>query len=234
MTQRKMNKEKERRPSVDTITIPAALVPLIRGAAYRDLYDEIEEARSLAADLEREDFGSLEDFIALMVLMDGTRVLLDRLRWTAAGKQEAIEIDLPQYHPALHAALKAQLNADESSLETALKGEPGRPAAADRVEALRGLLREIGEVAPGATGERQGEEHVMFVLLRDTRQLSMGEEPRWWTVAEVEKELNGCHPEGIRYALDGLVAEDVAVRDGERVRASRCAVHIDRMGAICI
>jgi hypothetical protein len=221
-------------PSVDTITIPAALVPLVRGAAYWDLHGEIEEAHDLTADLERENPGSLEEFMALMALVDGTRALLDRLRWTAAGEQEAIEIDLHQYHPALHAALKAQLDADEGYLETTLEGEPGRPAAADRAETLRGLLNEIGEVAPGATGERQGEEHVMFVLLRDTRQLDAGEDARWWTVAEVENELDDCNPEGVRYALDGLVAEGVAVRDGERVRASRCAVHIDRMGAICI
>ncbi len=222
-------------PSVDVITIPAALVPLVRGVAHCELHNEIEEAHDLAAGLERENPGSLEEFMALMALVDGTRALLDRLRWTtAAGEQEAIEIDLHQYHPALHAALKAQLDADAGYLETTLEGEPGRPAAADRVVALRGLLNEIGEVAPGATGERQGEEHVMLVLLRDMRQLDAGEEARWWTVAEVENELDDCNPEGVRYALDGLVAEGVAVRDGERVRASRCAVHIDRIGAICI
>ncbi len=220
--------------SVDAITIPAALVRLVRGAVCRELHGEIEEAHDLAADLESERPGSLEEFVVLMVLVDGTRALLDRLGWAAAGKQEAIEIDVHQYHRALQAALKAQLNADESYLETTLEGQVGRPVATSRAEALRGLLDEMGEVATGATGERQGEEHVMFVLLRDTRQLAVDEEPRWWTVAEVEKELEGCDPGGVRYALDGLVAEGVAVRDGELVRASRCAVHIDRMGAICI
>ena len=57
---------------------------------------------------------------------------------------------------------------------------------------------------------------------------------RWRTVTALEKKLDDCDPEGIRYALDGLVAAGVAERDGERVRASRCVLHINRMGAIDI
>ena len=57
---------------------------------------------------------------------------------------------------------------------------------------------------------------------------------RWRTVAALEKKFDDCDPEGIRYAIGGLIAAGVAERDGERVRASRCALHINGMGAIGI
>ncbi len=82
--------------------------------------------------------------------------------------------------------------------------------------------------------ERPGERLILLLLLPGAPQLAAGEDARWWTVAEIEAELGDCDPEGVRYAIDGLVAEEVAARDGERVRASRCALHINRMGAICV
>ncbi len=91
--------------------------------------------------------------------------------------------------------------------------------------------------------ERPGEHLVLLLLLPGAPQLAAGEDARWWTVAEIEAELGDCDPAGIRYAIDGLVAEGVAAREyprdplnkiGERVRASRCALHINRMGAICV
>jgi hypothetical protein len=81
---------------------------------------------------------------------------------------------------------------------------------------------------------RPGEELVMFVLLPGMQQLDSLPEGRWWTTKRIEKELDDCDPEGIRYALDGLIAGGVVDRDGERVRASRCALHINRMGVICV
>jgi hypothetical protein len=87
-----------------------------------------------------------------------------------------------------------------------------------------------------ATAIRPGEELVMFLLLPGLQQPDSGEDEEvpWRTVAEVEKELDDCDPEGIRYALDGLVAAGVADRDGDRVRPSRCALHINAMGVICV
>jgi len=216
----------------NTITIPAELVGLVRGSAYWELHGAIEDAHDPAAELERENPGSLEQFMVLMARMDAARALLDRLSWTTSSAQEAIEIDLHQYHPALQAALATQLDSDEGYLETTPEGAPGRAAAAGRMETVNRLLDEIGELAPGATGERQGEEHVLFVLLPGVDSRVAGEEDQWLRVAEIEGRLGDCEAAAVRYALDGLVAEGVAVRDRERVRASRCALHINAMGLI--
>lgn len=213
-----------------TIVIPAELVPLVRSAGWWELHRAVEELHTLVEDLESKAPASRKRPVRIFARVDGVRALLDRLRWTDAREEDAVEIDLHLYHPALQAALLAQLDSDEGYLETTPGSEPGRPAAADRVGVVRGLLDEIGALAPGATGERQGEELVMLTLLPGTGR----DRARWRTVAALEKKFDDCDPEGIRYAIDGLVAEGVAERDGERVRASRCALHINRMGAIGI
>jgi hypothetical protein len=213
-----------------TIVIPAELVPLVRSAGWWELHRTVEELHTLVEDLEAKAPASRKRPVRVFARVERVRALLDRLRWTDAREEDPIEIDLYQYHPALQAALMAQLDSDEGYLETTPGDEPGRPAAAGRVEVVNGLLDEIGALAPGATGERQGEELVMLTLLPGTGR----DRARWRTVAALEKKFDDCDPEGIRYAIDGLVAEGVAERDGERVRASRCALHINRMGAIGI
>jgi hypothetical protein len=213
-----------------TIVIPVELVPLVRSAGWWELHRAVEELHTLVENLESKAPGSRKQPVRVFARVERVRALLDRLRWTDAREEDAIEIDLHQYHPALQAALLGQFDSDEGYLETTPEGEPGRPAAADRVEAVRGLLDEIGEVAPSATGLRAGDEVVMFQLLPRTGR----DTARWRTVAAIEKALDDCDPEGIRYAIDGLVAAGVAERDGDRVRASRCALHINRMGAIAI
>jgi|HubBroStandDraft_6_1064221.scaffolds.fasta_scaffold62242_5 hypothetical protein len=215
------------------VTIPAELVPLVRSAGWRELYRAVEELHTLVEGLEVKAAGSRKRPVRAFARVERVQALLDRLRWTDAREEEAVEIDLYLYHPALRAALMGQLDADGGYLETTKESEPGRPAAADRVEAVRGLLEEIGDVAPDAVGLREGEELVMFTLLPGEQEPDEGE-ARWWTVTALEKELEDCDPEDIRYALDGLVVESVAERDGERVRVSRCARHMQRMGVICI
>jgi hypothetical protein len=81
---------------------------------------------------------------------------------------------------------------------------------------------------------RPGEELVMFLLLPGMQQRDALPEGKWWTIKRIEKELDDCDPEGIRHALDGLIAGGVVDRDGARVRASRCALHINRMGVIYV
>ena len=53
--------------------------------------------------------------------------------------------------------------------------------------------------------------------------------PQWWTRAELERDLE---PMALTGALAKLAADDVIQVDDERVRASRCARHLDALGLI--
>jgi hypothetical protein len=218
--------------SPNTITIPAELVALVRGGAYLELHGALAEASTVIEGLDRENPASPKRCLQVFARIDGARGLLDRLCWTARGEQESAEIDLHHHHPALYGALAERLESERGHLETLGGDDPIRGEAEGRATELRGLLEEIGD-APGDTGERPGERLVLFGLLPGAQRLA-GEEPKWWTVAEIEAELSECDSAGVRYAIDGLVAEEVAVRDGERVRASRRAGHIDAMGMLCV
>jgi hypothetical protein len=57
--------------------------------------------------------------------------------------------------------------------------------------------------------------------------------PEVWSRAEIERALNDTDSLAISDALAHLEAEGVLCMDGERVRATRCARHIDSLGLIC-
>ena len=92
-----------------TIVVPAELVGLVRSAGWWELHRAVEELHTLVERLEAKAPGSRKRPVGVLARLDRTRALLDRLRWTDAREEEALEIDLHQYHPALQAALLAQL-----------------------------------------------------------------------------------------------------------------------------
>jgi hypothetical protein len=61
-----------------------------------------------------------------------------------------------------------------------------------------------------------------------------GDHAEVWARAEIESELRGRDPLTISDALAHLEAEGVVRLDGEQVRASCCARHIDSLGLICV
>ncbi len=65
---------------------------------------------------------------------------------------------------------------------------------------------------------------IVLQILRD-------DHPARWTRAELERALR---PGVVGDALAKLEAEEVAVVDGEQVRASRCARHLDALGLIVV
>jgi hypothetical protein len=217
---------------VSVVTVPAELVATVRAGAYRDLDSALRYARGRAANLDRENPAAREQVVGLMGRVDDARAFLDRVGWTGGRDEGPVEIDLHQYHPALQAALLDRLADEEGRLYAATEGEPAHEEAAYRIEALRGLLGDIGPFAPDETGERPEEERVLLVLLSDPQETSGRAGARWWQVADVEAALDECDPEIVRYALDGLVANGVAVRNGKLVKASESALHINALGLI--
>jgi hypothetical protein len=63
---------------------------------------------------------------------------------------------------------------------------------------------------------------VVLRVLRD-------DHPQWWTRAELERDLG---PTALTGAVAKLAADDVVQVDGERVRASRSARHLDALDLI--
>jgi hypothetical protein len=53
-----------------------------------------------------------------------------------------------------------------------------------------------------------------------------------WSRAELETELHDIEPLAINDALERLKASAVVHLDGEHVRASRCARHMDELGMV--
>lgn len=62
-------------------------------------------------------------------------------------------------------------------------------------------------------------------------QLLADAHPEWWTVSELAQALDSPQ---IRSALAKLAASDVIQTEGARVRASRCARHLDALGLIAV
>lgn len=215
---------------VSVVSIPWDLLGIVRAGAYRDFECALEEARSRAATLDRENPAAGEQFVGLMGGVDDARALLDRIGWTSGRDEGPVEIDLRQYHPALQAALRDRLAREEDRLKTTAEGDPADAEATGRVEVLRRLLDEIGPFAPGDAGGREGEREVLYVLLSEMHEVSGRRQARWWRVEEVEAALGEGDLKAVRCALDGLVAKEVAVRNGELVRASTGVQHVNGLG----
>jgi hypothetical protein len=214
------------------VTIPRDLLATVRAGAYRDFECALKEARDKAADSDHENRAAREQFVGLMGSVDDARAFLDRIGWTGGRDEGPVEIDLRQYHPALQIALLDRLAFEERRLTRTASGDPARAETTGRIEALRGLLGAIGEFAPGETGERPDEGHVLLVLLSEMHEVSGRTKARWWNLADVEAALDDLYPEVVRRALDGLVFSGAAVRNGELLRASESALRIHALGLI--
>lgn len=55
--------------------------------------------------------------------------------------------------------------------------------------------------------------------------------PACWTIAELARALDSSR---VRSAAGKLAAGDVIQQDGERVRASLCARHLDALGLLAV
>jgi hypothetical protein len=55
-----------------------------------------------------------------------------------------------------------------------------------------------------------------------------------WSRQEIERELHDVDPDAIGVALERLEEQGVVLREGEQLRASPCARHLDVLGFICI
>jgi hypothetical protein len=214
------------------VAIPAELLATVRAGAYRDLDGALREARGRAADLDRENPAAREQAVGLMGGVDDARAFLDRIGWTGGRDEGQIEIDLSLYHPALQAALLDRLAEEEGRMHAAAGGGPAHAEAADRIDALRTLLDDIGPFAPDETEERPEEARVLLVLLSETHEAAGRRSARWWTTADVETALDDLDPETVRCALDGLAASGAAVRNGELARASESTLRIHALGLI--
>jgi hypothetical protein len=217
---------------VSTAAIPADLLATVRTGAYRDLDSALREARARAANLDRENPAAREQLVGLMGLVDDAKAFLDRIGWTGGRDKGPLEIDLHLYHSALQTALLDRLADEEGKLYEDADGDPAHGDAADRIDALRGLLDEIGPFAPEEAGERPEEGRVLVVLLSEMHEVSGRTKARWWNLADVEAALDDLYPEVVRRALDGLVFSGAVIRNGELLRASESALRIHALGLI--
>jgi hypothetical protein len=60
------------------------------------------------------------------------------------------------------------------------------------------------------------------------------EHPRPWTRGELQQASPDVEPQVLAEALTQLAAANVAVQEGEEVRASRCALRLDALGMVSI
>jgi hypothetical protein len=58
------------------------------------------------------------------------------------------------------------------------------------------------------------------------------DEPRLWMRADLKVKLHDIDPQTVDEELTALVIEGVAVYDGVKVQASRCARHLDALGMV--
>ncbi len=119
-------------PGESTITIPAALIVLVRSGAYGDLHASLGELRGVIE--ASRNVGTIGQRYTLIegcfARVDATRALLDLVGWTHFPAKGEVVVDLAKHRQALRGALSAR-PADE--------GLPG-----DLVTALRVLLAAAG------------------------------------------------------------------------------------------
>jgi hypothetical protein len=77
------------------------------------------------------------------------------------------------------------------------------------------------------TERELAERALVMQVLRD-------DHPERWSRAELERELSTIEPLEISDALAQLSAAGVVILEGEQVRASGCARHLDALNVICI
>jgi hypothetical protein len=68
---------------------------------------------------------------------------------------------------------------------------------------------------------------ILLALLRD-------DHDERWTLAELRREVAPLPPQHARAGLTRLEQEGLAVRLDGHVLASRCALHLDSLGMVCI
>jgi DNA-binding HxlR family transcriptional regulator len=79
----------------------------------------------------------------------------------------------------------------------------------------------------GQRSQWMAERAIVLQVLRDDR-------PRRWTQAELEHAISDLDPQTVRSALATLEAEGVVVVDGEEVKASRAARHLDAIELVSV
>ncbi len=219
-------------PGESVITIPTEMVPLVRDGAYFDLSTQINEVDEEIESRVRRNISAGVD--GGLARASGARALLDIVGWTdpVDGEPEVIDVDAREHRGALLRALQTRRGIEQGVAKDSEASTVERAEAKSRAAQLGELLARVKR-APNRIDElaqvRPGEHLVLLQLLSGA-----GGRPRWQAVAAIERALDDLDPVGVRSAIDGLVAEGVAVRDGESLRASRCALHIDRMGVICV
>ena len=79
----------------------------------------------------------------------------------------------------------------------------------------------------GLDDEEIAERAIVLQVLRDDR-------AERWSRAELEREIYDIDPPALGAALERLCHEGVVHLSGDRVWASRCALHLDALGMVSI
>lgn len=76
-------------------------------------------------------------------------------------------------------------------------------------------------------GDEEAQRAIILQVLRDDHDSR-------WSRAELEREIFDVAPLALGDALERLAEEGVVQLVGENVSASRCALHLDRLGMVSI
>jgi hypothetical protein len=214
-----------------TFTIPAELVPLALSGIHLDMRGVLDEASTLIEAAGREEPSAYERYLEELARVEASCALLDELEWRAGEQPAAIELDLAEHRPALLGALRIQGEAEQGHIESLPDpAGPVRRRAQENAASLTDTIRhaEKLEVVPADRGDQGlGIEYLIV------NQLLRRDHPEEWTRRELAEELGEeAAPEAFAAALGRLRAAGAVVRDGERVRPSRCVLFLGRIGIV--
>ena len=107
-------------------TVPAAAVPRLREALYRQIGTTAEEIDQIILWAGRAH----DDWSALVARFDRARVVLDVIGWNDRTRERDTEIDLDQHREVIVEALRDELDAERYLMSD--KGAAQRSGSASR------------------------------------------------------------------------------------------------------
>ncbi len=207
------------------ITIPAPVVPLLYSGLEAGLwsFDKGLEEAFPSRSIDPTWYGKPLEHL------NRTAALLRIINWSRIGPPLEATVEIDRWRDLLLNALEDELQSQHGYRDPDAENSPELHEEAARdiaiIEAFLADLPRI-EAAEGASLERAERAIALHVLQDDHCEK--------WSRAELEAALSDVEAPTVAEALDVLREETVVQVEGELVRASRCARHLDYLGMVSI
>jgi hypothetical protein len=225
--------------AMNTITIPADVVPLLYAGLQLDLWQcivpQLDELLERPGRAEHPEW-----FTEPFERFCRTLALLEEIDWPRADPPAECEIELDTHRAALTCGLRAELKAQRYAVEeeTGVKGDVElREPSMRAIDAIEGFLAGLSARAAAEAAEREIagrftdpsgiERAIVLQVMRDDHAAR-------WDRAELVRELHDVDPRAIGDALARLKARGVIHLEGQQVMASLCTRYLSTLEMLSI